>query len=412
MIRMFSHASGQRQMLAVADLLGNGPSVLLSMVDRVDVVYSDPPWNPGNEKWWRRHAGAEPPTDYNRLLDAWCGLVSRLGPKHIFCEQSFNEKHSRMMLDAVGRCATWSLPLLDQWTVYYGSPGSRSCQRPNALLHFGNVRISTDPTGMSGEPMTRKVFEGLDLRPGMTVADPCMGKGMTSRQAHEWGVELLWHGIERCQDGQDHPLALETRIFGGIWMTAKTRATCEQIKSMSGLTDQERVDAYNMISTALGELIADINPDPACSPRLIPVADVRANDYNPNSVASQEMDLLENSMLADGITMAVVVVEEAGGYVVVDGFHRRKVASERLRRRYMPARFASWRQFRDYLLATTPNEKTERFRVRFEKQSVIEKTCQQQVKQILINDWENSVPVSDPTDRKKAALRTRWWDVL
>lgn len=108
------------------------------------------------------------------------------------------------------------------------------------------------------------------------------------------------------------------------------------IERMRERPEGERVEAYNAVSVALGALVRDFAPDPAASPRLVQVGDVDANDYNPNRTASPELDLLEVSMREDGITMAVVVVREKGRHVVVDGFHRRKVAAERLGRRYLP----------------------------------------------------------------------------
>lgn len=75
----------------------------------------------------------------------------------------------------------------------------------------------------------------------------------------------------------------------------------------------------------------------------------------------------------------------------------------------LPARFATWLEYRDYLLETTPLDRVGRFIKRFAGQPEDEAVHRQQVKQILINDWENSVPVVAP---KRAALRERWWDVL
>lgn len=57
----------------------------------------------------------------------------------------------------------------------------------------------------------------------------------------------------------------------------------------------------------------------------VPVERVRANDYNPNSVARNEMRLLATSIREDGYTQPVVAVEDdenPGHYVIVDGFHR------------------------------------------------------------------------------------------
>lgn len=75
----------------------------------------------------------------------------------------------------------------------------------------------------------------------------------------------------------------------------------------------------------------------------------------------------------------------------------------------LPPRFTSWREYRDYLLDTTPIDKVDRFRKRFEKQGDDDLICRQHVKQILLNDWENSIPVR-ATNRDK--LRKVWWSRL
>ena len=50
----------------------------------------------------------------------------------------------------------------------------------------------------------------------------------------------------------------------------------------------------------------------------------KANDYNPNAVASNEMRLLYLSIQKDGYTQPVVTIwdESIKKYVIVDGFHR------------------------------------------------------------------------------------------
>lgn len=56
----------------------------------------------------------------------------------------------------------------------------------------------------------------------------------------------------------------------------------------------------------------------------VPISKVKANDYNPNSVAHQEMALLYTSVEADGYTQPIVTIrdEEADRWIIVDGFHR------------------------------------------------------------------------------------------
>lgn len=56
----------------------------------------------------------------------------------------------------------------------------------------------------------------------------------------------------------------------------------------------------------------------------VPVDKIEANDYNPNHVAKREMDLLYQSIKADGYTMPVVCFYDSkrDKYIIVDGFHR------------------------------------------------------------------------------------------
>lgn len=55
---------------------------------------------------------------------------------------------------------------------------------------------------------------------------------------------------------------------------------------------------------------------------------VSANDYNPNSVAPPEMELLRTSINNDGYTQPIVTYKENDGHEVVDGFHRSRVGKE------------------------------------------------------------------------------------
>ncbi len=67
-----------------------------------------------------------------------------------------------------------------------------------------------------------------------------------------------------------------------------------------------------------------IKDQPIAEIQWIPIEKVYANDYNPNSVATQEMKLLYVSVKKDGYTQPVVTIydEKKDRYVIVDGFHR------------------------------------------------------------------------------------------
>lgn len=73
------------------------------------------------------------------------------------------------------------------------------------------------------------------------------------------------------------------------------------------------------IMTKKGELLL-----PVMIPLLVPAELVVANNYNPNNVAKNNMDLLETSIMDNGFCFAIVTVwdEDTGKFVIVDGFHR------------------------------------------------------------------------------------------
>lgn len=69
---------------------------------------------------------------------------------------------------------------------------------------------------------------------------------------------------------------------------------------------------------------------PCMDVRMVPSSKVVANSYNPNSVASPEMDLLAHSIEEDGVTQPIVTYydRESDRYIVIDGFHRYRVLVE------------------------------------------------------------------------------------
>jgi ParB-like chromosome segregation protein Spo0J len=76
--------------------------------------------------------------------------------------------------------------------------------------------------------------------------------------------------------------------------------------------------------------LVDLSLHPVNHVKWVPLAKVRANTWNPNKVASIEMQLLYTSIKADGYTQPVVTVrdEARDRWVVVDGFHRWRVLIE------------------------------------------------------------------------------------
>lgn len=63
---------------------------------------------------------------------------------------------------------------------------------------------------------------------------------------------------------------------------------------------------------------------PVYNIKKVHIDSIIANDYNPNKVASREMQLLYLSIKEDGYTMPIVCYfdNKINKYIIVDGFHR------------------------------------------------------------------------------------------
>jgi len=184
------------QRLAVLDLdSANGLARAIDLLpEAVRLVYSDPPWNPGNATYWRTYAKTgNACASYQAFLDRLVSIYvecQRRGALDVLVEQSIKPEHRGMLVAATYRNPGWALPYQGHYEVLYSSP-----PRPNALLHWGVSKLTVDPSGLRGEPMTRAAITGVLPSEGTWLVDPCMGLGMTSRMAHQFkancfGTEL------------------------------------------------------------------------------------------------------------------------------------------------------------------------------------------------------------------------------
>lgn len=79
----------------------------------------------------------------------------------------------------------------------------------------------------------------------------------------------------------------------------------------------------------------------------------------------------------------------------------------------LPTRFSSWREYRDYLIETSPITNKEKFLNRLNSQDLAdESVCRQQCRQLMINDWENNIPVVKVDKKKKEDWKAKWMEIL
>lgn len=100
------------------------------------------------------------------------------------------------------------------------------------------------------------------------------------------------------------------------------------IRSYLNAPLDEKVARLNTLRTLISEL-SPFATEPVDLVEWVPAPTVHANDYNPNTVAPPEMELLRLSVMADGYTQPIVTMPDEGDTrVVIDGFHRRRVGTE------------------------------------------------------------------------------------
>lgn len=77
---------------------------------------------------------------------------------------------------------------------------------------------------------------------------------------------------------------------------------------------------------------------PCMEPIIVPIDKVRANNYNPNHVSEQNMELLLQSIMDNGFCFPVVTIyDEADDcYTIVDGFHRYAIFKDYLQADEIP----------------------------------------------------------------------------
>lgn len=97
--------------------------------------------------------------------------------------------------------------------------------------------------------------------------------------------------------------------------------------ALDGLSGAKLIEAINTLREEIHRH-SPFQAEPVDCVLWVPIDTTRANDYNPNAVAPPEMRLLRESIRADGFTQPVVTWLDESGREVVDGFHRRRVASE------------------------------------------------------------------------------------
>ena len=117
-------------------------------------------------------------------------------------------------------------------------------------------------------------------------------------------------------------------------------AVNEVVEQLRRMSFEDKVNALNYTRERMHQY-SPFKAEPVDFIKWVPNSLVTSNDYNPNSVAPPEMELLEHSIMMDGYTQPIVSYPHDGVIEVIDGFHRHRVGkeSEKVRNRikgYLP----------------------------------------------------------------------------
>ncbi len=97
---------------------------------------------------------------------------------------------------------------------------------------------------------------------------------------------------------------------------------------LSALDGDELISAINDLREEI-HAHSPFSTEPVDFVRWVKNDKVYSNNYNPNSVAPPEMELLRVSIDSDGYTQPIVSMADPDGrYEVIDGFHRHRVGKE------------------------------------------------------------------------------------
>lgn len=169
------------------------PDVVDTLMDgsKADVIYSDPPWGPGNQKYWHtmNRRGSKPRTSWESFLCSFASVCAqhRKPTAPVFVEMGL--RWTDDLDDAMERVG---IKMVRRWTILYG-PRKKPLKNTVALYGAPCPPISL-PEPRHGEPVTAAILESV-ISSGDIVLDPCTGKGMTARATHRFngyffGAEL------------------------------------------------------------------------------------------------------------------------------------------------------------------------------------------------------------------------------
>ena len=169
--------------------------------ERVDILYSDPPWGDGNLAYWKtmnkKMTGADvPQVKHDEMYDRLLELIATYVHGHVFIETGlrWGDYVIQRFLNA-GMVDVASYPLR------YTS-GSKLMENMLVCATIGtNYKrewITFTPSPYRGAELVRRVVGSVAV-PGGIVLDPCCGMGYTARAAVAAGMHFRGNELNQAR---------------------------------------------------------------------------------------------------------------------------------------------------------------------------------------------------------------------
>ncbi len=141
----------------------------------VQMIYTDPPWDIGHARMFRRLAGRASDVSLEHLHGRLASLVHACGcPAYVQVSQRAKGQLSDVLQQA-------GLSCYGEWTLSYRQPGDM------CLLLWSAVPIEGQGEDAPEDGASIRWAIGRSSAPGGLVFDPFMGAGATARVAHRLG---------------------------------------------------------------------------------------------------------------------------------------------------------------------------------------------------------------------------------
>ena len=151
-----------------------------------DCTYTDPPWNAGNASSFRTKAGVPAKVDFGAFLDRVIAVIART--KGLFWIETGFKDESKLT-GALTRGFDEPIKVRRFEVTYYRKHPSLlyACARESSGLVLDEL---PNVNGLDDD-FTPNLAIQASTGPGDVVFDPCTGRGLTCRTAHELGRRFV-----------------------------------------------------------------------------------------------------------------------------------------------------------------------------------------------------------------------------